>query len=219
MPALTLTVSVAGNAPSSVTNTATVSYNMPETNPANNTANDPTTIIQTTSTALTASAGTVTYGTSQTFTATVTSGGSAVTGGTVTFTDTTTAVTLASNVALNGSGQAATSVVLAAGSHNIQATYNPDAGHAGSSNNTGVTVNKAALTVTGDPKTIAYPAAAPAFTATITGFVNADTPAVVSGAASLSSNATTTNGNPNAGAWTITPAVGTLAASNYTFKP
>jgi hypothetical protein len=79
-----------------------------------------------------------------------------------------------------------------------------------------LTVNKAPLTVTADNKTITY-GTSPAFTATISGFVNGDTAAVVSGAASFSTNATLTNGNPNAGSWTITPAAGTLAATNYTF--
>src|SRR5207302_1646534 len=46
-PALTITVSVAGNAPASVTNTATVAGGG-EVNTANDSASDPTTIIQVT---------------------------------------------------------------------------------------------------------------------------------------------------------------------------
>jgi hypothetical protein len=80
-----------------------------------------------------------------------------------------------------------------------------------------LTVSQAALTVTANSQTITYPAATPTFTTTITGFVNSDTSAVVSGTASFSSNATLTNGVPNAGAWTITPSAGTLSAANYTF--
>jgi hypothetical protein len=80
-----------------------------------------------------------------------------------------------------------------------------------------LTVGKAALTVTANNQTVAYGAALPAFTATIGGFVNGDTSSMVSGAASFRTNATTTNGNPNAGLWTITPSAGTLSATNYSF--
>jgi hypothetical protein len=87
------------------------------------------------------SAGTVLFGTPETFTAKVTSSGAAVTAGSVTFTDTTTSTILASNVGLNSSGQASTPpVFLAAGNHTIQATYNPDSLHSGSFSTTGVTV-------------------------------------------------------------------------------
>jgi PA domain/Bacterial Ig-like domain (group 3)/Subtilase family/Putative Ig domain/Secretion system C-terminal sorting domain/PKD-like domain/HYR domain/Ig-like domain CHU_C associated len=62
------------------------------------------------------------FGSAVTFTATVTSAGNPVTVGTVTFTEGVTI--LASNVALNGSGQAAfTASSLTATSHNITATY------------------------------------------------------------------------------------------------
>jgi hypothetical protein len=97
----------------------------------------------TTITTVLSSANTITYGTPVTFTATVTtSNAAAVTAGSVTFTDTTTSTTLVSNVALNNSGQASTPpVALVAGSHTIQATYNPDPIHSGSFSTTSVTVN------------------------------------------------------------------------------
>src|SRR5207253_3043167 len=59
-----------------------------------------------------------------TFTATVTSGAGTPTGN-VTFTDTTTATTLASNVALNGAGQASAGPFtnLSVATHNIVANY------------------------------------------------------------------------------------------------
>ena len=78
--------------------------------------------------------------------------------------------------------------------------------------------NKAALTVTANNQTITYGAAVPTLTATISGFVNGDTSSVVSGSATSTTNATTSNGIPNAGVWTITPVAGTLAASNYIFS-
>jgi uncharacterized protein (TIGR03437 family) len=85
--------------------------------------------------------------------------------------------------------------------------------------NTGAfTVSKAALTVTASNQTINYGAAFPTFTATITGFINGDTTSAVSGTAGFTTNATTTNGSPNAGSWTITPAAGSLTATNYSFS-
>jgi trimeric autotransporter adhesin len=75
-------------------------------------------------------------------------------------------------------------------------------------------VTKAPLTVTADNKTRASGAADPTFTATLTGFVNSDTSAVVTGAAALSSSATPTSA---VGTYPITPALGTLTATNYAF--
>ncbi len=75
-------------------------------------------------------------------------------------------------------------------------------------------VTKAPLTVTADNKNRVYGVADPAFTATLTGFVNSDTSAVITGAAAFSTTAT---GTSPAGAYPITPAVGTLAATNYAF--
>lgn len=119
--------------------TVTASTNAPQvTGVGSGTA---TVALLTTVTAVSPSAGTINYGTAATFTATVTSNGGVVTGGSVTFTDTTTSATLAVNVALNGSGQASTPpVMLSAGSHTIQATYNPDSSHSGSSNTTNINV-------------------------------------------------------------------------------
>jgi trimeric autotransporter adhesin len=75
-------------------------------------------------------------------------------------------------------------------------------------------VTKAPLTVTADNKTRASGAADPTFTATLTGFVNGDTSAVVTGAATFSSMATPTSA---VGTYPITPALGTLTATNYAF--
>ena len=78
-----------------------------------------------TTTAINSSQNPATPGTLVNFTATVTSGGNPVTSGTVTFADTSTNTILASGVALNGSGQAATSTSsLTEGDHKIVATYN-----------------------------------------------------------------------------------------------
>jgi hypothetical protein len=77
-----------------------------------------------------------------------------------------------------------------------------------------LTVNPATLTVTADNKSIVYGAALPNYTATITGYVNSDTIAVVSGAPAF----TTTPATPSTvGGYPIAPALGTLSAANYTF--
>jgi len=76
------------------------------------------------------------------------------------------------------------------------------------------TINKAELTVTADNKNITYGDAAPAYTATITGFVGGESAEVITGAAALACpygqySAVTT--------YTITTGIGTLAADNYSF--
>jgi hypothetical protein len=79
-----------------------------------------------------------------------------------------------------------------------------------------LTVNKAHLTVTADAKTKLYGAALPTLTATVSGFVNGDTPNVVSGAPTLATTATASShvqGNP----YPILVSAGSLWASNYTF--
>ena len=88
-PSITLTVNVAGNAPASVTNTATVSGGG-DINPANNTAGDPTTITQEPDLTISKSH-TGNFFQSQTgatYTITVSNNGSASTSGTVTVSDT-----------------------------------------------------------------------------------------------------------------------------------
>ena len=76
-------------------------------------------------------------------------------------------------------------------------------------------ISAASLTVTADNKSKTYDGAAfTAFTATITGFVNGDTSAVVSGAPAFSGTAV---GAVNPGTYTITPAQGSLSAANYDF--
>ena len=77
-----------------------------------------------------------------------------------------------------------------------------------------LTVTPAALTVTANNQSKAYGAANPSLTYMLTGFVNGETTSVVSGAATVTTTATTSSG---VGTYTITPAIGTLAAANYTF--
>ncbi|MBB5328771.1 hypothetical protein HDF14_002387, partial [Edaphobacter lichenicola] len=100
----------------------------------------------------------------------------------------------------------------------VIATFTPTdtLDYAGSSATAQITITPAVLTVTASNATRAYGAADPAFTDTITGFVNGDTTAsATTGAASLTSTDTPTS---KAGTtYPITAAAGTLAAKNYTF--
>ena len=77
-----------------------------------------------------------------------------------------------------------------------------------------LTVNKAHLTVTADNKSKTQGHPNPPLTSTITGFVNGDKPTVVSGAAVLTTSATTSS---PVGSYPITVAAGTLSAANYDF--
>jgi hypothetical protein len=80
---------------------------------------------------------------------------------------------------------------------------------------TAADITAAQLTVTADNKTRPYGYANSALTATITGFVGGDTSAVLFGSADLRTSAT---GASTPGAYTITAAIGTLSATNYTFS-
>ena len=75
-------------------------------------------------------------------------------------------------------------------------------------------VTAAPLTIAADNQSRVYAATDPSFTWTPSGFVNADTATVLSGAPALSSNDTPTS---PVGAYAISIAAGTLSAANYTF--
>jgi hypothetical protein len=79
-----------------------------------------------------------------------------------------------------------------------------------------LTVNKAALTATADNQTRLYGQSNPAFTETVSGYVNGDTSAILTGSAIGSSTATTTTG---VGSYTITGSTAGLGVNdgNYTF--
>jgi hypothetical protein len=110
----------------------------------------------------------------------------------------------------------AAGTVLKAGSQTLSVTFTPTdtTDYTTATKTVTLTVNKAVLTVTANNATRAFGAANPTFTDTITGFVNGDTQSVVTGAASLTTTATTTS---PVGTYPITAAIGTLAASNYSF--
>src|SRR5205814_9859228 len=86
-----------------------------------------------------------------------------------------------------------------------------------------LTINKVHLSVTADNKSRAYGAANPTFTATLTGFVNSETDAGLRSTGKLSGNPIFSGTGPSSigtttvGDYAITPAAGTLTASNYDF--
>ncbi len=77
-----------------------------------------------------------------------------------------------------------------------------------------ITVLKNVLTVTADPQTKLFGDPIPTLTATISGFVNGDTTAVVSGSPALS---TAANSNSPVGTYPIIVAAGSLSTANYSF--
>jgi len=81
--------------------------------------------------------------------------------------------------------------------------------------NGSLTITKAVLTVTANNISITFGQTLPAYTASITGYVNGDTSSVVSGSASLTTSPTTPSA---AGTYAITATPGSLTASNYTFS-
>jgi len=79
-----------------------------------------------------------------------------------------------------------------------------------------LTVNKAFITMTANAASSTYGTTPGPFSASFSGFVNSDTVAVVSGAPSLTTTATSSS---PVGSYTISAGDGTLAASNYSIMP
>ena len=103
-----------------------------------------------------------------------------------------------------------------AGSHILTASYGGDSTNATSASNpSAINIGRSILQVTANNITIIFGQILPAYTATITGFVNGDTQAsAVTGAPALSTNPAV----PSAiGIYPISVSTGTLAASNYSF--
>lgn len=164
----------------------------------------------TTTITLTSSLNPSTYGAQVTFTATVAADAT----GTIAFIDQATGDTLGSGT-ISGGKATLTTNTLVAGSYQVVANYGGDSKYAEvASSVLTQTVNKAVLTVTADNFTRSYNAPNPTLTATITGFVNGETAAVVTGAPSLTTTATITS---PVGTYPIVAAQGTLAAANYNF--
>ena len=104
--------------------------------------------------------------------------------------------------------------------YTISAKYTGYGVYIASTSTTGtLAITKAPLTVKADNQSKTYDGktftvGGGTFTSTITGFVKNETSSVVTGSASYSGSATTATGF---GTYTITPAAGTLSATNYSF--
>jgi sugar lactone lactonase YvrE len=106
--------------------------------------------------------------------------------------------------------------VLNAGAQTLTATFTPTdtADYTTATATVSLTVNKAALLVSANNLSKSVGADNPALTFTVSGFVNGENSAVLSGTPTLSTTATASS---PAGHYPITIAPGTLAAANYTF--
>jgi hypothetical protein len=79
-----------------------------------------------------------------------------------------------------------------------------------------LTINPATLIVTANNASRAYGAADPVYTATYSGFIGSDSTNVISGAPAFATTADVHSG-VNGSPYPISPTLGTLSASNYTF--
>jgi hypothetical protein len=80
-----------------------------------------------------------------------------------------------------------------------------------------LTVNRAPLTVTANAASKVFGTPNPVFTATITGFVNGDTPTTPGAYSGAPEFTTAANATSPQGTYPVTPSVGTLTSSNYVF--
>ena len=113
----------------------------------------------------------------------------------------------------------AAGTVLKPGTHTLSVRHTPSdpTNNEPTSASVMITVTKAPLTVTADAKTKTFGQANPTLTTTMTGFVNGETLAT-SGVTGSPTVSTSANASTPAGTAVITPAPGSLAAANYTFK-
>lgn len=160
----------------------------------------------------------VVYGTQVTYTDTVSvpSPGTGIPAGTVDFFDGGSPISGCQDVSLDlGSPDTASCTTTPnAGAHDISAVYSGDSNYATSTGDLAEQVNQAGLTVTAQPQSRLFGQPNPTLTYEITGFVNNDTSAVVSGSANCTTTATATSVG---GQYPITCTQGTLSASNYAF--
>jgi 6-phosphogluconolactonase (cycloisomerase 2 family) len=197
------------------TDTASISNSSAvDANAANNSASASVTVAQPATTSLVAAAASATYGSaSTTLSATLTTPAGPLAGKTVGFTLN---GSLAGSAVTDATGLASLSASLTgfgAGSYPVAASFAGDINNTPASGSATLIVNPAVLTVTSANATRVYGDPNPAFSFTITGFVNSETAAVVSGSPSC------TSADPTAavGTYPITCTAGTLSAANYTF--
>jgi len=197
------------------TDTASISNSSAvDANAANNSASATVTVAQPATTSLTVSAASVTYGSaSTTLSAVLTTPGGPLAGKTVSFTLNGSPAGSAVTDATGLASVSASIVGLGAGSYPVTASFAGDVNNTAASASATLVINPAVLTVTSANATRIYGDPNPAFSFTITGFVNGETVAVVSG------SPVCTSADPTAavGTYPITCTTGTLAAANYTF--
>ncbi|HTP05393.1 MAG TPA: Ig-like domain repeat protein, partial [Nitrospirota bacterium] len=156
---------------------------------------------------------TITYGANGSVTVTVSSGVGTPTGSVSLSVDGT---PLTPQGLVSGSATFSISHPSAGGSpHVLSASYSAQGNFAASSTTGTLIVNKAVLTVAANNSSKFYNTDNPTFTASYSGLVNGDTPAVLSGAPSLTTTATTSS---VVGTYPITAAAGSLSASNYSIS-
>ncbi|MBV8078966.1 MAG: Ig-like domain repeat protein [Actinobacteria bacterium] len=169
----------------------------------------------TTTTSVTPSSTSLTYGDHVVYTATVVASAPAVItpGGTVSFTDNGTPIAGCTAVTLTSVATCSTTIA-SAGAHHVVATYGGDANDNGSKGSLDEAAAKATLTVTANDATRLFGKPNPPLTATITGFLLGDSASVVNGSPSCTTTAAVTSPS---GFYPITCGNGTLSAANYTF--
>jgi 6-phosphogluconolactonase (cycloisomerase 2 family) len=186
-----------------------------DANAANNSASVNVTVAQPAATTLAVAPATATYGASSVaLSATLSTSGGPLAGETVNFT-------------LNGSpaGSAVTDATglatvsasltgLNAGSYPVVASFAGDANNQPVSGSSTLTLNPAVLTVTAANASRIYGDPNPTFAFSITGFVNGDTSAVISGSPSC----TSVDATSAVGTYPITCTLETLSATNYSFS-
>ncbi|HEY1939352.1 MAG TPA: MBG domain-containing protein [Candidatus Angelobacter sp.] len=197
------------------TNTASISNSSAVDGVAgNNSASASVTVAQPATTTLAVAAVSATYGTpSTTLSATLTTPAGPLVGKTVNFTLN---GSPAGSAVTDATGLASVSASLAgfaAGSYPVTASFAGDVNNTAANGSGTLTVNPAVLTVTAADATRIYGDPNPAFSFAITGFVNGDTVAVVSGSPAC------TSADPTSavGTYPITCSTGNLAAANYSF--
>jgi hypothetical protein len=207
-----LTASFAPTAGGTLMDVATFTSNAANASPITLTLTG-TVSAQATTTALKVASSSLIYGNVQTLTATVAGTLTTPATGTVNFYSGT---TLLGSASVGAGGAAVLNFVPAVGSYQPTATFVPGGlDYAGSTSSAGsFSVQAATLTVTANNASKVYNTANPAFTYAITGFVNGDTAAAVSGTPVETTTATTGSA---LGTYPITITAGTLSAANCVF--
>ncbi len=202
---------------SSLTATASISNNSAvDANTANNSSSVTITVSQPATSVIAVAPASGTYSGSTTLSATLKDAkGNILSGKTVSFSLNGAAISSAVTDATGLASVPASLAGIAAGTYPgaVTASFAGDVNATAVSGSADLTVNPAVLTVTAGNASRIYGDPNPTFAFTITGFVNGETQAVVSGTPSCTSADPTSN----VGSFPIVCTVGTLAASNYTF--